>query len=732
MKSIWITTAFVNVSLLAHALAVPPTPLPDPSGINKNRYISMSIPDTGGNPVAIRVTLTSLMHPNPPNLPANPPPDFTAYEGEYRWVGPPQTYTNSDTVSASTFEAAQLQCAPYYADFAPFGLIHVYGDSVVPSSLYDAVVFDTSCNGNEATCTEISSPLQLKTMRWGDVMPPFQAEGGALSQPNLTDYSAQIDTIDRTPSSRPKVEMQIAPNVPNPAKTVNALDATAEVDAFKSYAYPLSGPTPCGAEARSDTSGATKLNSVQGSGDLRGGGSVKVYVTPVAAQGTLTYPGGTTIVGQELHAKSGGFQAFFEFQISGWDSAQTGSIDLRTYEVQADSSGFLSVNANPAGVGGDLALAQIACQKMCNGGVNAGQLCTTNGQCPGAQCADPCPTTLGLSDLRCGSQVAGFCPQAFITRTHPDYFFSYLATSDSVPYSTPLSPFGPISAAETWSGMAHGPADSGQRLYLGTFVLDIPANALGRYTISIRPEETLVAHGANGFPTTMSIESVPAVVEIGTIADAKNRYLTIGAPDRGEAYAIRVKLTSLMHPDPPNLAQYPAPDFSAYEGQYRWVGSVGSHQETDVPPSNFLSSSLQCAPFYSDFHADTSGGVLQLTGRDVVPSSIYDIDIVPLSCQGNEGACADIVPYLTLKTARHGDVASPNQQPSPASLSQPDISDIAAIVDKFKSVSTAEITAFTDLAPLAPVGTVNIGDVGVCVDAFKSLPYVQGTPTDCP
>jgi hypothetical protein len=42
-----------------------------PSGINKNRYISMSIPDTGGNPVAIRVTLTSLMHPNPANLPVD-------------------------------------------------------------------------------------------------------------------------------------------------------------------------------------------------------------------------------------------------------------------------------------------------------------------------------------------------------------------------------------------------------------------------------------------------------------------------------------------------------------------------------------------------------------------------------------------------------------------------------------------------------------------------------------
>jgi hypothetical protein len=85
-----------------------------------------------------------------------------------------------------------------------------------------------------------------------------------------------------------------------------------------------------------------------------------------------------------------------------------------------------------------------------------------------------------------------------------------------------------------------------------------------------------------------------------------------------------------------------------------------------------------------------------------------------------------------MNTARHGDVASPNQQPSPATLSQPDISDVAAIVDKFKGTSTAEITALTDLAPLVPIGTVNIGDVSVCVDAFKSLAYVLGPPQTCP
>lgn len=54
---------------ISTALAAPRTARPDPSGIDKNLYICMSNRDTGGAPVAIRLTLTSLIHPDPPQLP---------------------------------------------------------------------------------------------------------------------------------------------------------------------------------------------------------------------------------------------------------------------------------------------------------------------------------------------------------------------------------------------------------------------------------------------------------------------------------------------------------------------------------------------------------------------------------------------------------------------------------------------------------------------------------------
>ncbi|MBI1825293.1 MAG: hypothetical protein HY287_04875 [Planctomycetes bacterium] len=767
MKSLTSLARVVALFSAIPVFAVPPTPQPDPSGINKNRYISMSIPDTGGNPVAIRVTLTSLMHPNPPDIECCTP-DFSAFEGQYRWVGPSLAYTENDN-DPTTFEAAQLQCTPYYADFAAVGLIHVYGDAVVPSSVYDVVVFDGTCNGNEATCTEFSSSLQIKAARWGDTMPPFQIEGGPLNQPSASDYVTVIDKVARI-NTASKVLMQLQPNIPDPSRTTNVLDTTDDVSSFHKFAYPYAGPTSCDALRPDQLMQVPSSNRGNEPAALRDSPTAKIYITPVPSQGTGSYPAGTTISGQEIHAKSGGFRAFFNIQISDWSPGQTGNNLLQSYEVQAASAGFLSANANPAGVGGDLTQADIPCgQKTCGNGLNVGQVCTSpvqcpracqggsnsgnacstgsncpGGTCPNAQCLDPCPTIVGEPGSSCGTFVPGKCSGTFINTSRPDYVYSVNGGVGFYPYATPLSPFGPIVAT------AGDPAgfqvfDAGQKYYAGTFVLDIPSSALGRYTIDVRPLETIVAYWLSSdaderIPLEMAVQSFPAVVDIGGVAGDKNRYLSIGAPDRGEAYAIRVKLTSLMHPNPPNLPQYPPPDFSAYEGQYRWAGPISTYCETfHFPPpcpgndSQYMVANTQCSPLYSDWHADSSGGVLHITGADIIPSSIYEVDLVPLSCQGNESSCADVVSYVTLRTARLGDTAPPFQQPSPASLSQPDISDVAAEVDKFKTIlGLGELTAFVDVHPRIPTGVVNISDVSTCIDAFKNLPYVLGTPTDCP
>ena len=86
----------------ALSFAVPPTPVADPSGVTKNRYISMSVSSNGGQPTALRAKLTSLMHTIESH------PDFSSFEGEYRWVGAPFFSTENDN-NPTPFIAAPLQ-----------------------------------------------------------------------------------------------------------------------------------------------------------------------------------------------------------------------------------------------------------------------------------------------------------------------------------------------------------------------------------------------------------------------------------------------------------------------------------------------------------------------------------------------------------------------------------------------------------------------------------------------
>jgi hypothetical protein len=99
-----------------------------------------------------------------------------------------------------------------------------------------------------------------------------------------------------------------------------------------------------------------------------------------------------------------------------------------------------------------------------------------------------------------------------------------------------------------------------------------------------------------------------------------------------------------------------------------------------------------------------------------------------------EEACFT-VPPATLVTARWGDVVTPFQEPSaPFPPTQPNISDVAAVVDKFKGVIAAPIKARAQLQPNAPDpnAAINILDVANTVDAFKNFAYPYDGPTACP
>jgi hypothetical protein len=146
-------------------------------------------------------------------------------------------------------------------------------------------------------------------------------------------------------------------------------------------------------------------------------------------------------------------------------------------------------------------------------------------------------------------------------------------------------------------------------------------------------------------------------------------------------------LVSLHHVVPPYTAG-PSVPFTSFEGQSRWVGPPTQYAESTANPTPFYAASLQCTPHYQDWG---TVGLVHVTGSAIVPSSIYDVENVAASCQGNEASCAAVSAPLSISTTRWGDVEVPYNPPSPTV--QPDLGDVGALVNKFRSAPGAPIKA---------------------------------------
>jgi hypothetical protein len=236
------TISQVGCGELVSFAVAPDMPTVEPSGKNKNRYISFVIPEGGaGNDTAVRVRLVSLHHPaGPPNA-----PNFTAFEGQYRYLNAvrdagnnPVYFCPDSAALGSSFACARLGCEPEYRDWAGiFGgdVVHVTGDSVVPSSQYAVAHLASSCAGNEANCAVKSAELITATERWGNVdnNPP----GGT---PNAIDIGFIVSKVKDAPGSFIESRCQLQGPTPNPyGLAVNALDIGRGVDAVKGLPYPF-------------------------------------------------------------------------------------------------------------------------------------------------------------------------------------------------------------------------------------------------------------------------------------------------------------------------------------------------------------------------------------------------------------------------------------------------------------------------------------------------------------
>jgi hypothetical protein len=210
----------------------------------------------------------------------------------------------------------------------------------------------------------------------------------------------------------------------------------------------------------------------------------------------------------------------------------------------------------------------------------------------------------------------------------------------------------------------------------------------------------------------------------------KNRYISMLLLESrfDDLTAIRVELTSLHHPEAPEGF----PDFSAWEGSYRWVNSVNeTHTCPDspnFPGSTFRCAVLGCEPEYRAWGQELGGGVLHLTGAAVMPSSEYRAAQLAESCMGQEGTCAAVSDYLSIETATFGDV-----DPLTDGLVA---LDVARVVDHVKGKpypttwppeeGTAMFKPRVHLRPNVPDAlgeNVGVLDIATAVDAVKGKPY---------
>ena len=233
----WINLNDATHYVGATSTLVPDPPLPDPSVIDKTRFISFSVP--GGGETALRVHLVSLHHVDPPYTNGNSVP-FTSFEGQCRFVGPPTQYVESVS-NGTPFFASQLQCDPYYQDWSTVGLLHVTGSAIVPSSVYQVENVAASCQGNEASCTAVSAPLSISTTRWGDVVDPLNPPS-TTSQPDFNDISSLVNKFKSALGAPIKARALLAgTNVTgeiDPSPDLGFTHISACVDAFKGLPYP--------------------------------------------------------------------------------------------------------------------------------------------------------------------------------------------------------------------------------------------------------------------------------------------------------------------------------------------------------------------------------------------------------------------------------------------------------------------------------------------------------------
>jgi len=260
-----------------------PAPLAEVDTQMKSRFISF-VPVNAGCNVAVRVTLTS---PTPPGVGDK----FAAFEGKARWLGPPVVYRDMFTGGYLDNTMSRLQCDPYFMEWGPVGLIHVYGPEVMPDSVYDIQFYHGDCGDvNDPAC--FSPPLTVHTAHWGDVTAPFFADDPGY-QPDIRDVAALVRKFvgDEFPL---KTVADLEGNLLNVQGYIDFRDISTGVTAILFDPYPFDGPTACAQDG------------------------VVVEIQPVKPEGSSAapYPLGTSISGHTITLPQAGTRVWLNVYVN--------------------------------------------------------------------------------------------------------------------------------------------------------------------------------------------------------------------------------------------------------------------------------------------------------------------------------------------------------------------------------------------------------------------------------
>ncbi|MFQ5494209.1 MAG: hypothetical protein ACE5EX_02410 [Phycisphaerae bacterium] len=230
------TEPATGTCVASNAPQAPAGPLGGPFAGGKNRYVSFQGGDAGRRQ-AVRVTFSGM------------PAGQAAWNGVTLWVGPPSLVSENggsiDPIPGfAEFNAATLQCAPFFRDWSTLGTVHVSHEGIVPGGSLSVQFIDEFCP--PSTESWYSDPLVAAASDWGDLVGTYDSASGAWNTPDgivevLSDVVAILDTFAGKVGAPVKVRSDLEPSTPD--RLINISDAVRALGAFRGDPYPFS-PVP--------------------------------------------------------------------------------------------------------------------------------------------------------------------------------------------------------------------------------------------------------------------------------------------------------------------------------------------------------------------------------------------------------------------------------------------------------------------------------------------------------